>query len=40
MARSWFSVTEHPSHVRNFWGELGRVLDEAEKAAEPPGEGE
>lgn len=32
-----FSVTEDPGHVRHFWGQLGRILDEAEK---PPGEGD
>jgi hypothetical protein len=27
---SEWSVSEHVSHLRHFWGELGRMLDEAE----------
>ena len=27
-------VTEDAGHLRHFWGELGRVLNEAEKPAE------
>ena len=30
-----FSVAEDISHLRSFWSELGRVLEEAEKPAEP-----
>ena len=27
------TVTEDPGHLRSFWGELGRLLDETEKEA-------
>jgi hypothetical protein len=29
-----FSVSENAAHLRSFWGQLGRVLDEAETPAE------
>jgi len=28
-----FTVSEHAGHVRSFWGQLGRLLDEAETEA-------
>ena len=28
-----FNVTEDASHVRSFWSELGRVLDQVENKA-------
>ena len=28
-----YSISEHAAHVRSFWGQLGRILDEAEQAA-------
>jgi len=28
-----FAVTEDAQHLRHFWGQLGRLLDEAEKPA-------
>lgn len=31
-------ITEHHQHVRHFWGQLGALLDEAEKAAREPAE--
>jgi hypothetical protein len=29
-------IDEHIGHLRSFWGQLGRDLDEAEKALKPP----
>jgi hypothetical protein len=28
-------VTEAPEHLRHFWGELGKLLEEAAQPAEP-----
>lgn len=25
-----YTINEHAAHVRSFWGQLGRILDEAE----------
>jgi hypothetical protein len=32
-----FTVTEQAGHLRGFWSDLGRQLDEAEKPAETGG---
>lgn len=29
-----FDVTEDPSHVRHFWGQLGKILEESEQVSE------
>jgi hypothetical protein len=29
-----YSISEDAAHLRSFWGQLGKVLDEAEKPVE------
>jgi hypothetical protein len=31
-----FAVNEHASHLRHFWGQLGKALEEAEAELNPP----
>lgn len=28
-------VSEHPGHLRSFWGQLGRLLDQVEQPDDP-----